>query len=55
MIIIILGEFSPTWVAGPEVRGCELLLSESVQAYKKEMPKFMQRPVAKPKAGVKDS
>jgi hypothetical protein len=34
---------------------CELLLSEGVQAYKKEGPKFMQRLVAKQKAGVKDS
>jgi len=34
---------------------CELLLSEGVQAYKKEGPKFMQRLVAKQKARVKDA
>jgi hypothetical protein len=34
---------------------CELLLSEGVQSYKKEGPKFMQRLVAKQKARVKDS
>ena len=34
---------------------CELLLSEGVQAYKKEGPKFMQRLVAKQKARVKGS
>ena len=34
---------------------CELLLSEGVQVYKKEGPKFMQRLVAKQKARVKDS
>ena len=34
---------------------CELLLSEGVQAYKREGPKFMQRLVAKQKARVKDS
>jgi hypothetical protein len=34
---------------------CELLLSEGVQAYKKEGSKFMQRLVAKQKARVKDS
>ena len=34
---------------------CELLLSEGVQAYKKEGPKFMQRLVAKQKARVKES
>jgi hypothetical protein len=33
---------------------CELLLSEGVQAYKKEGPKFMQRLVAKQKARVKE-
>ena len=34
---------------------CELLLSEGVQSYKKEGPKFMQRLVAKQKARLKDS
>ncbi len=34
---------------------CELLLSEGVQVYKKEGPKFMQRLLAKRKARVKDS
>jgi hypothetical protein len=34
---------------------CELLLSEGVQVYKKEGPKFMQRLVAKQKSRVKDS
>ena len=34
---------------------CELFLSDGVQAYKKEGPKFMQRLVAKQKARVKDS
>jgi hypothetical protein len=34
---------------------CELLLSEGVQAYKKEGPKFMQRLVAKQKTRVKGS
>ena len=34
---------------------CELLLSEGVQAYKKEGPKFMQRLVAKQKARAKDA
>jgi hypothetical protein len=34
---------------------CELLLSEGVQAYKKEGPKLMQRLVAKQKARVKES
>ena len=34
---------------------CELLPVEGVQAYKKEGPKFIQRLVAKQKAGVKDS
>jgi hypothetical protein len=34
---------------------CELLLSEGVQVYKKEGPKFLQRLVAKQKARVKDS
>jgi hypothetical protein len=42
-------------VASPEVRVCELLLSEGLQAYKKEGPKFMQRLVAKQKTRVKDS
>ena len=34
---------------------CELLLSEGVQAYKKEGPKFIQRLVAKQKARAKDA
>ncbi len=34
---------------------CELLLSEGVQAYKKEGPKFMQCLVAKQEARVKDT
>jgi hypothetical protein len=34
---------------------CELLLSEGVQAYQKEGPKFMQRLVAKQATGSKDS
>ena len=34
---------------------CELLLSEGVQEYKKEGPKFMQRLIAKQKARVKDA
>jgi hypothetical protein len=34
---------------------CELLLSEGVQAYKKEGPKFIQRLVAKQKARGKDA
>ena len=34
---------------------CELLLSEGVRAYKKEGPKFMQRLIARQKAGVKDA
>jgi len=34
---------------------CELLLSEGVQAYRKEGPKFMQRLVAKQKTRVKDA
>ena len=34
---------------------CELLLTEGVQAYKKEGPKFVQRLVAKQNARVKDS
>jgi hypothetical protein len=46
-------------IANSEARSisqvCELLLSEGVQAYKKEGPKFMQRLVAKQKARVKDS
>jgi hypothetical protein len=46
-------------IANSEARSisqvCELLLSEGVQAYKKEGPKFMQRLVAKQKAMVKDS
>jgi hypothetical protein len=33
----------------------EMLLHESVAAYKKEEPKFMQRLVAKQKARIKDS
>jgi hypothetical protein len=32
---------------------CEMLLHEGVEAYKKEGPKFMQRPVAKQNASVK--
>ena len=43
-------------IANSEARSisqvCELLLSEGVQAYKKEGPKFMQRLVAKQKARV---
>ena len=34
---------------------CELLLTEGVEAYKKEGPKFIQRLVAKQKSRVKDS
>jgi hypothetical protein len=34
---------------------CELLLSEGVQAYKKEGPKFIQRLVAKQTTGSKES
>jgi hypothetical protein len=34
---------------------CELRLSDGVQAYKKEGPKYMQRLVAKKKAWVKES
>jgi hypothetical protein len=45
-------------IANTEARSlsqvCELLLSERVQAYKKEGPKFLQRLVAKQKARVKD-
>jgi hypothetical protein len=45
-------------IANSEARSisqvCELLLSEGVQAYKKEGPKFMQRLVAKQKARVKE-
>lgn len=33
---------------------CELLLSEGVQTYMKEGPKFIQRLVAKQKSRVKD-
>jgi hypothetical protein len=33
---------------------CELLLSEGVEAYKKEGPKLMQRLVAKQKGRIKD-
>jgi hypothetical protein len=33
---------------------CELLLSEGVQVYKKEGPKFIQRLVAKQKPRIKD-
>jgi hypothetical protein len=33
---------------------CELLLSEGVQLYKKEGPKFMQRLVGKQKTKIKD-
>jgi hypothetical protein len=46
-------------IANSEARSisqiCELLLSEGVQAYRKEGPKFMQRLVAKQKASVKDA
>jgi len=46
-------------IANSEARSvsqvCELLLSEGVQAYKKEGPKFIQRLVAKQKARVKGS
>jgi hypothetical protein len=42
-------------VASSELRVCELSLSEGMQAYRKEGPKFMQRLVAKQKARVKDS
>lgn len=34
---------------------CELLLSEGVQTYKKEGPRFIQRLVAKQKARVRES
>ena len=44
-------------IADSEVRSisqvCELLLSEGVEAYKKEGPKFMQRLVAKQKLRTK--
>ena len=44
-------------IADNEVRSisqiCELLLSEGVEAYKKEGPKFMQRLVAKQKLRTK--
>jgi hypothetical protein len=46
-------------IANSEARSisqiCELLLSEGVQTYKKDGPKFMQRLVANQKARVKDS
>ncbi len=46
-------------IANSEARSiskvCELLLSEGVQAYKKEGPKFMQRLVARQKIMAKDS
>ena len=46
-------------IANSEARSisqvCELLLSEGVQAYKKEGPKFIQRLIAKQKGRVKDS
>ncbi len=46
-------------IANSEARSisqvCELLLSEGVQAYKKEGTKFIQRLVAKQKSRVKDS
>jgi len=46
-------------IANSEARSisqiCELLLSEGVQAYKKEGPKFMQRLVAKQKARIKEA
>jgi len=45
-------------IANSEARSisqvCELLLSEGVQAYKKEGPKFMQHLIAKQKARAKD-
>jgi hypothetical protein len=45
-------------VASAEARSisqvCELLLSEGVQTYKKEGPKFIQRLVAKQKSRAKD-
>ncbi len=45
-------------IANSEARSisqvCELLLSEGVQSYKKEGPRFIQRLVAKQKARVKD-
>lgn len=34
---------------------CELFLSEAVEAYRKEGPKFIQRLVAKQKGRVKDA
>ena len=46
-------------IANSEARSisqvCELLLSDGVQAYKKEGPKFIQRLVAMQKTRVKDS
>ena len=33
---------------------CRTLLREGVETYKRERPKFMQRPVPKQKARVKD-
>ena len=46
-------------IANSEARSisqvCEMLLSEGVQAYKKEGPKFIQRLVAKQKSRLKDS
>jgi len=46
-------------IANSEARSisqvCELLLSDAVQAYKKEGSKFMQRLVAKQKNRVKNS
>jgi hypothetical protein len=45
-------------IANSEARSisqvCELLLSEGVQAYKKEGPKFMQRSVARQKSRGKE-
>ena len=48
-----LGAFSPTAAATPGPV-CEVLLSEGVQAYKKEGPKFLQRLVTKQKAAMQD-
>jgi hypothetical protein len=46
-------------IANSEARSisqvCELLLSEAVETYKKEGPKFMQRLVAKQKTRLKNS
>jgi hypothetical protein len=46
-------------IANSEARSisqvCELLLSEGVQTYNKDGPKFIQRLVAKQKARAKDA